>query len=70
MITTDQISKLASKKNVNANAVANFLGSLGDMTASDAFANLRLDSKLYKWNAATVNAISMGITAHFARPLR
>lgn len=66
MLNAEQIEKLASRKGVKKIAVENFLGSLyGNQTASDAYANLSMDARSYKWNAATVKAISDGIRIHF-----
>lgn len=61
-LTPEQIQKLAGRKGVKRVAVENFLGSLAGSRASDAFSNLRQDARDYKWNAATVTAISKGIT--------
>ncbi len=61
MLTPDIIAKLAARKNVRAHAVSNFLGTCGT-DKSEAWANLRMDARLYNWNAATVKAISDGIT--------
>jgi len=57
----DRIVKLSEGKGVKSIAVINFLSSLGDLTRQEALANLNLDANLYKWNAATVNAIRKGI---------
>ena len=62
-LSSEVISKLASRAGVKRIAVENFLGSLGDLTKSEAFGNLNLDARSYKWNAATVKAISDGIKA-------
>lgn len=47
-------------------AVHNFLASLNGLTATEAFANLRMDANGYGWNAATRNEIARGISRHFA----
>lgn len=60
MLTNADIARLAARKNVNSIAVQNFLGSCGT-DKSEAWANLRQDARAYKWNAATVKAISDGI---------
>ena len=60
-LTNEEIEKLASKKNVKRIAVENFLSSMGGLTVSDAYGNLGMDARLYKWNAPTRNAISKGI---------
>ena len=65
MLTAARIEELANRKNVRTNAVLNFLGTLGDMTYSDALANLRLDARSYKWNAPTQKAIQQGLKEHF-----
>ena len=66
-LTAEQIEKLSKRKGVKAIAVTNFLGSLGDMSSSDAWNNLRADAKSYKWNAATQKAISDGIILAFKK---
>lgn len=53
----------ANKNEAKKIAVENFLGTLGDLTTHEAIANLNMDAKLYKWNAATVKAILDGILA-------
>ena len=60
-ITIEQIEKLAARSGVRRIAVENFLISLGDMSYSDAVANLNDDTASYKWNAPTRNAILDGI---------
>jgi hypothetical protein len=56
------IESLASLPGVKRIAVENFLGSLSpDESLSDALKNLCLDARSYKWNAATVKAITQGI---------
>jgi hypothetical protein len=57
---------MATTNQVKTVAVENFLGSLEGLTKSEAYANLRLDARLYKWNAATVKAINAGIAKHFS----
>lgn len=61
MLTADLIQKLSTRKDVKTIAVQNFLGSLDGMSKSDAFANLQMDAKSYRWNAATQKAIRDGI---------
>lgn len=63
MLTQEQIVKLASRRNVKSIAVLNFLGTLSGMSSTDAYANLQQDARMYRWNAATVKAISDGIAA-------
>ena len=48
-------------------AVENFLGSLEGMNRLEAQANLDMDARLYRWNAATVKAIRAGINKHFKK---
>jgi len=60
MLTSQQIEKLASGKNVKRIAVENFLSSLSGNKSAD-FENCKMDAMLYKWNAATVTAINKGI---------
>ena len=65
MLTSEQITKFSARKGVKVIAVQNFLGTLGGSTQSDALANLEMDARSYRWNAATVGAIRAGIVAHF-----
>jgi len=65
MITTADITKLAAGKNVRAQAVANFLGSLGDLTYQEAIGNLEMDAHSYGWSRETVAAIRSGLSSHF-----
>jgi hypothetical protein len=68
MISAARIAKLASRKNVRAIAVENFLASLDGMTRpTEAWGNLAADARSYKWNSATVAAINAGILEHFSR---
>ena len=61
-LTVEEVAKLASRKGVRKIAVENFLMSVtANPDASSAFANLDMDARSYKWNAATRNAISAGI---------
>ena len=66
MLSDDQIEKLANRKGVKRIAVENFLYSIGDLSYGESIQNLNLDSRLYKWNAATRNAISAGIKRYFS----
>ena len=61
MLTNKDIQKLASAKNVKTIAVENFLYSLSGNKSND-YENMQMDARLYKWNAATVSAISKGIS--------
>ena len=61
-LTAQEIEQLASRPGVRRIAVENFLGTMGtDLTRGEQLANLTLDTALYKWNAATQKAISVGI---------
>jgi len=60
-LSIEEIERLSSRKGVRKIAVENFLISLNDASYSDAMANLRRDTDLYKWNASTRKAISDGI---------
>jgi len=59
-LSDSEITNLASKPNVRRIAVENFLMSMGD-DSLNAYLNLDLDTRLYKWNAPTQNAIRKGI---------
>ena len=68
-IKIEEIEKLASGKSVRKIAVENFLMSLtteGSDAEWNAYLNLDLDARLYKWNAATRKAIWIGITKTFS----
>lgn len=65
MLSSSDIDKLASRKGVKCIAVQNFLSSLHGGSAFEAYANLQLDTRLYKWNAATQSAIRKGIELHY-----
>ena len=60
-LTINEISKLASRKGVKAVAAENFLSTLEGLNEWQAFGNLAADAHSYKWNAATVAAITKGI---------
>jgi hypothetical protein len=66
-LTPEQVERLASKKNVRRIAVENFLSSLEGLTREEAMMNLEMDAATYKWNAATISAISEGISISFKR---
>lgn len=56
------IGRLASKSGVKRIAVENFLSSLDpNMSQWEHYENLRADAASYKWNVATVKAITQGI---------
>lgn len=59
-LTSEEITKLASRVGVKKIAVENFLMSMGE-NHSDARSNLSVDARSYKWNSATVKAIRAGI---------
>lgn len=59
-LTNEEIQKFATKTGARKIAVENFLMSMGE-NENDARSNLELDTNLYKWNAATRNAILAGI---------
>jgi len=66
VLNNKTIEKLANRKNAKKIAVENFLGTINsEMTEGDCYANLSLDTKLYEWNSATVNAIRRGINLLF-----
>lgn len=60
-LTIEEIQKFSGRKGVTTIAVENFLGTMGESDAREAFGNLRNDARSYKWNAATQKAISDGI---------
>lgn len=68
MLTPERIKELATRKNVKQIAVENFLSTLypGD-ERSNTIDNLYMDAKMYKWNAATVKAIQIGVDEFFAK---
>ena len=59
-LTITEISKLSMKKGVKKVAVENFLSTMGE-DYHVAVNNLDMDNVLYRWNAATYNAIMKGI---------
>jgi len=67
-LTLKKIEELAGRKGVRRIAVENFLFS-ADLTMgfSIHMANLDLDTKLYRWNAATRNAIATGLRKMYGR---
>ena len=68
-ISINEIEELASKKGVRKIAVENFLMTLPteDENAEwNAYMNLDMDSRLYKWNSATLKAIKSGIKKTFS----
>ena len=65
MLTPDQITELATGKNVKRVAVENFLSSLGGMTYQEAVGNCEMDARSYGWNHETSGAIREGLVEHF-----
>lgn len=62
-----EIEKLASKPGVKKIAVENFLLTMGNNDNEwTAIQNLELDSRLYKWNSQTKQAIKIGIKKYFS----
>lgn len=66
-LSSERIQALAGRKGVRANAVSNFLMTLGELTEGQALGNLELDAALYGWNSATQSAIRAGIREAFRR---
>lgn len=62
-LTSEEIEKLASRKGAKRVAVENFLMSAfyENTRLEDVFGNLDNDTRSYKWNSATYNAIKAGI---------
>ena len=60
-LSAARIADLSSRPGVDRAAVANFLGTLDDLTQSEALANLELDAVAYGWSTATGRAIQQGI---------
>ena len=71
-----EIAELATRPGVKKMAVENFLFSMPDnITAHGQRANAMMDAKLYRWNAATLDAIMSGIAMAYTvslarRPVR
>lgn len=67
-LDVSRIEELAQAKGAKSVAVENFLTSLDadDTSYKDASDNLKMDARLYRWNAATVKAIRTGIGELFA----
>lgn len=59
-LTNEEIAQFASGAGVKKIAVENFLSTMGE-NRYVAQQNMALDARLYKWNAATKNAIMKGI---------
>ena len=65
-LTNAEIEKLATRKNVKAIAVYNFLGTLDESIGyTGNNYNCLSDTRAYKWNAPTRNAIQKGIKMAF-----
>lgn len=61
-LTTEEIHKLTSRKNVKRIAVENFLFSAPLDSHMANCMNLDMDARLYKWNSQTVKAIRDGLS--------
>ena len=62
----NKIEQLANKTGVKTIAVQNFLISVdSNGSVGNALANLESDTRMYKWDARTVNAIQKGIMIYF-----
>jgi hypothetical protein len=64
-ITLVQIEELASRPGVVRIAVENFLTTLEGMSSREAYHNMRLDARSYKWNRETVKALEQGLEIHY-----
>ena len=65
-LTAEEIEKLAMRKGVKKIAVENFLMTVtNNANERDAWMNLEMDARLYKWNVKTVRAIGDGIQLAF-----
>ena len=65
-LTAEEIEKLAMRKGVKKIAVENFLVTMtNNANERDAWMNLEMDARLYKWNVKTVRAIGDGIQLAF-----
>jgi hypothetical protein len=61
-LMTNEINALASGKGVRQIAVENFLSTINtELALWQHMANLDMDARLYKWNGATVRAITKGL---------
>lgn len=62
-LNAKKIEDLALRPGVDREAVENFLWTTIDagMSQGEALANLELDTRSYRWNAATGRAIQQGI---------
>lgn len=60
-LSNDEIRLFTNQKNIDVDAVWNFLGTVHFSEYLDALANLEMDSKLYGWNKETIKAIYEGI---------
>lgn len=65
-LTNEETEAILSKKKyakAKRIEVQNFLWTVGNYgTDSTVYVNLQMDTRLYKWNAPTVNAILEGIS--------
>ena len=61
-LTNTEVETLANRPGVRRIAVQNFLLTVtANPDSYCAHANLAMDTRLYRWNAATVRAIQAGI---------
>lgn len=66
MLTEARIIELASRRNVKAEAVRVFLGTVGYCkTVYSARRNMEADARSYRWNLRTQHAILKGIEEFF-----
>ena len=63
-----EIKRLAAMKGVAKTCVENFLGTVeNNYSEAIALYNLEYDSRMYHWNAETVEAIRKGIVHYFRK---
>jgi len=67
MLTRSEIQTLADRPGAKRVAVRNFLGTLEGLTYEAALSNLELDTRLYRWEYPTKQAIRDGILLHFEK---
>jgi hypothetical protein len=67
MLTQIRINELARRhKSNNVFIIQKFLNSLNEkMTYNQVKLNLKLDAKMYRWNAVTIRTIAQGIKEFF-----
>jgi hypothetical protein len=69
MLTRNEIQMMASRPGVKRVAIVNFLGTLEGLTYEAALWNLDLDTRLYRWDYPTRQAIRDGIKLYFEKTL-